>query len=170
MTNSSNQGTQKYHSSHKPNNSTPFSNAKQSNNNTSKKVDNSGSKNDEQSERKKVDTDEKNARQMSEGGDEGSSVRISRTESSPKPRLNSPMDNDDTLRRKNQKPGGSIGSGSAINLDSARESRLRRATFSDKTAEKQLKLEQKYRTAEAGQKPHSDDDPLGLEKESPEPT
>lgn len=103
ITNSSNQQPPKFHSSQKPNNNINFSNAKQSNNNTSKKVDSSGIKKAElDSEQKNNDSslNKQNAVEPSEF--EESSVQISRMESSPKPQLNSSMDNEDTLRRKNQ--------------------------------------------------------------------
>jgi len=78
------------------------------------------------------------------------------------------MDNEDTLRRKNQKVADSGNAAAQSSLSQAmQEPRVRRATLQERHAEK-LRLEQKYRTVEPTQKPsdqgQTGDVSLDLEK------
>ena len=77
------------------------------------------------------------------------------------------MDNEDCLRRNPQKPGESSSSANAAAVDSAKG--IKRKTFSEQQAEKHLKLEQKYRTADAPTKPQALDGQLELEREMSDP-
>ena len=71
------------------------------------------------------------------------------------------------MRRNPQKPGESSSSANAAAVDSAKG--IKRKTFSEQQAEKHLKLEQKYRTADAPTKPQALDGQLELEREMSDP-
>lgn len=95
------------------NNPNNFGKPKQSNNNTSKKADSPGIKKGELDSEQPNNDSSINKQNAVEPEFEGSSLQISRTESSPKPQLNSSMDNEDTLRRKDQQVPDSAGNSSS---------------------------------------------------------